>query len=61
MDLSVQTIHLYLSVCSFTFGMFHYITECGLCSDGQFLISFLIISYDDDCHLILIYFCQLQV
>ena len=35
MDLSVQTIHFALSVCSIKFGMFHYSTECDLCSDRQ--------------------------
>ena len=28
------------------FGVFYYITECGLCSDRQFLLSFLICNHD---------------
>ena len=35
----ISSDNLFLSVCSITFGMFHYITECDLCSDRQFLLS----------------------
>ena len=30
--------NLFLSVCSLTLGLFHYRTECDLCSDRQFLL-----------------------
>ena len=43
MDLSVQTIDLSLSVCSSTFGLFHYNTDCVLCSDRQLSHSYIIL------------------
>ena len=53
MDLSVQKLHLYLSVCLIIFGVFHCMTDCVQTDSSYFCLYF---CCDDDCPLIFVIF-----